>query len=181
MTSRGGARNRSGPKPAEGSGRSERRGFKLTALPSEGYQGDAPEFPLPGRTVFYTEWEDKHPVRILDVAATEHVRDREAALWVWVWGTPQACAWAMPSERWRQYTVAMWVRTAVICESSDATAADKNSLHRFSDQIGLTTAGLAEMGWKVAVDELTEKAAPAAKPVRKSSRDRLKMVAGSGD
>jgi hypothetical protein len=71
--------------------------------------------------------------------------------------TPQACAWSLPSERWRSYTVAMWVRTAVICESSDATAADKNSLHRFADQIGLTTAGLAEMGWKVAVDEVAER------------------------
>jgi hypothetical protein len=73
----------------------------------------------------------------------------------------------------------MWVRTAVICESSDATAADKNSLHRFSDQIGMTTAGLAEMGWKVAVDEVTEKA-PAKKSSKPaSSRDRLKIV-GSG-
>jgi hypothetical protein len=48
---------------------------------------------------------------------------------------------------------------AVICESSEATAADKNSLHRFADQIGLTTAGLAEMGWKVAPDELAARAA----------------------
>ena len=175
----GGARNRSGPKATEDSGRSDRRGFKLTALPSEGFMGEAPEFPLPGRTVFYTEWEDKHPVRVLDGSATEHVEEREAALWAWVWSTPQACAWSMPSERWRQYSVAMWVRTAVICESSDATAADKNSLHRFSDQIGMTTAGLAEMGWKVAVDEVTEKAATkkASKPA--SSRDRLKIV-GSG-
>lgn len=176
----GGARNRSGPAPTEDSGRSDRRGFKLTALPSEGYQGDAPEFPLPGRTVYYVTYVDKRPVRNLDEGATAVTSDREAELWAWVWRTPQACAWSMPSEHWRQYAVAMWVRTAVICESSDATAADKNSLHRFSDQIGMTTAGLTEMGWKVAVDEVAVKAATKKAPKPASSRDRLK-VAGSGD
>lgn len=53
----------------------------------------------------------------------------------------------------------MWVRTAVICEGSEATAADKNSLHRFADQIGLTPAGLKENGWKIAADELAKKRA----------------------
>jgi hypothetical protein len=48
----------------------------------------------------------------------------------------------------------MYVRTFVVCESSAATAADMGSLHRFADQIGMTTAGLAEMGWKVAVDKV---------------------------
>ena len=80
----------------------------------------------------------------------------------------------MPSEAWRLMTVAMWVRTFVICESDTGTAADKSSLHRFADQIGMTTAGLAEMGWKVAVDEVAAKAAtkptesaPAERPVRR--------------
>ena len=151
----GGARNRSGPKPTEDSGRSDRRGFKLTALPSEGYQGDAPEFPLPTPT------------------------DRELEVWTQAWATPQACAWSMPSERWRLRAVAMWVRTSVRAEELDAGAALLSQLHRFADQIGMTTAGLAEMGWKVAVDEVTEKAA-AKKPAKPaSSRDRLKIV-GSG-
>jgi hypothetical protein len=135
------------------------RGYKLTALPAEGYAGPVPEFPLPRRLVYFTEFVDKRPVRVFDAVATAMVAERELALWEWAWRTPQACAWSMPSERWRSYTVAMWVRTAVICESSDATAADKNSLHRFADQVGLTTAGLAEMGWKVAVDEVATKAA----------------------
>ena len=74
----------------------------------------------------------------------------------------------------------MWVRTYVLCEGSEASAADKGSLHRFADQIGMTTAGLAEMGWAVAVDELGAKRAehddkPAEKP-RQSSRNRLKSV-----
>lgn len=153
---RGGARNRSGPPPSESSGRSDRRGFKLTALPAEGYRGEVPPFPLPAPS------------------------DRELEVWAEAWRTPQACAWAMPSEAWRQRTVALWVRTSVRCEEPDAGAALLGQLHRFADQIGMTTAGLAEMGWKVAVDEVAvkredEAPAPTARP---SSRSKLKVVAG---
>lgn len=129
----GGARNRSGPKADEGSGRSDQRGYKLTALPAQGYSGPVPEFPLPEPTA------------------------RELEVWGAAWRTPQACAWSMPSERWRTRTVAMWVRVSVRCEAEDAGAALYGQLHRFADQIGLTTAGLAEMGWKVAVDEVAAK------------------------
>lgn len=157
--SRGGARNRSGPAKQEGSGRSDRLGFSLTALPAEGYSGPVPDFPLPPRTVYRWEYEEKRRYQVPDDVATEHVRSRELELWAWLWTTPQACAWSMPSESWRLHTIAMYVRTFVICEGSDATAADKGSLHRFADQIGMTTAGLAEMGWKVAVDQLAAKRA----------------------
>lgn len=180
---RGGARNRSGPKASESSGRSDRRGYTLTALPASGYDGEAPEFPLPGRRVYRWEYEDKRRFQVLDLDATEVVTDRELELWAWLWTTPQACAWSMPSESWRLHTIAMYVRTFVICEGSEATAADKGALHRFADQIGMTTAGLAEMGWKVAVDELGAKAAEkatglAAKP--STSRDRMKVVKADG-
>lgn len=121
---RGGARNRSGPPPDENSGRSDARGFVLSALPPAGFDGDAPDFPLPDASV------------------------RELAVWSQVWTTPQACAWSM--ESWRWPVVAMYVRTFVICEGADATAADKSSIHRFGDQIGLTPAGLKENGWKIA-------------------------------
>lgn len=153
---RGGARNRSGPKASENSGRSDRRGYSLTALPAGGFDGPVPSFPLPSPT------------------------DRELEVWETTWRTPQACAWSMPSESWRTRTVAMWVRLTVRCESDDAPAALLGQLHRFADQIGMTTAGLAEMGWKVAVDEVSAKAAekPAAKPA--SSRDRMKVVKADG-
>lgn len=154
--SRGGARNRSGPTASEDSGRSDRRGYSLTALPAGGYDGPAPDFPLP------------------------LPNERELDVWAQVWTTPQACAWSMPSEAWRVHTVAMWVRLSVRCESDDAPAALLGQLHRFADQIGMTTAGLAEMGWKVAVDEVSARAAekPASKPA--SSRDRLKAVKSGG-
>ena len=178
---RGGARNRSGPQADPSSGRSERRGFKLTALPAEGFTGEVPEFPLPARRVYYTYRDDGAVVRELDESATAAVGERELELWAWAWGTPQACAWSMPSESWRLMTVAMWVRTYVLCESSDATAADKGSLHRFADQVGLTPAGLRENGWAIKADEPVAEESPSqasapdagAPPVR-----RMRVVAG---
>ena len=130
---RGGARNRSGPPADPSSGRSDRRGFRLTALPAEGYRGPVPDFPLPEPS------------------------ERELEVWRWAWRTPQACAWSMPSEQWRVRAAAMWVRLSVTCEEPGASASHLAQLHRFADQIGLTTAGLAEMGWKVAVDEMADK------------------------
>lgn len=129
---RGGRRNRSGPPANENSGRSDARGYSLTALPAS-YDGPVPDFPLP------------------DPSA------REVDLWLEKWRGPHGAAWSQPSESWRVHTVALWVRTFVRCEVPDAPAALLGQLHRFADQIGMTTAGLAEMGWKVAVDELAEK------------------------
>ncbi len=180
MTS-GGRRNRN-HQPDPESERSIARGYKLTALPAEGFTGEAPSFPLPVRSVFTKEWNEAgKQVQVYDAAETKRVAERELELWVWLWQTPQACAWSMPSEAWRLHTVALYTRTFVICESGEATAADKNSLHRFADQIGMTTAGLAEMGWKVAVDETAERrteSKQAQKP--KSSRDRMKVGGGNG-
>jgi hypothetical protein len=98
------------------------------------------------------EYEDKRRYQVFDEEATQAVTDREAELWEWAWRTPQACAWSLESWRWQ--TVAMWVRTFVICEGDDATSADKGAIHRFADQIGLTPAGLRENGWAIAVDEV---------------------------
>ncbi|MDO5663558.1 MAG: hypothetical protein Q4G40_12745, partial [Brachybacterium sp.] len=137
------------------SGRSERRGIKMSALPADGYDGELPKWPLPRREVFDKETdEDGRQVKVFNKALTARVQKREAELWAWAWSTPQAWAWAQPSEAWRLMTIAMWVRTYVLCESAEATAADKGSLHRFADQIGMTPAGLKENGWAIAVDEV---------------------------
>lgn len=152
----GGSRNRSGPQADPNSGRSERRGYSLTALPAQGYDGPIPDWPLTTPT------------------------DHELQVWESAWRTPQACAWSMPSESWRIPTVALWVRIKVRCEDPEAGASLLGQLHRFADQVGMTTAGLAEMGWRVAVDEVAKRAAekPAEPVARKSSRDRLKAVPG---
>ena len=177
----GGARNRSGPQPDPSSARSDQREYKLTDLPNEGYGGPVPPFPLPKRLAYRWEYEDKRRYRVLDDEATERAFEREAELWAWVWTTPQACAWSMRSQLWRLPMIGMWVRTFVICESDEGTAADKSSLHRFADQIGLTTAGLAEMGWKIAVGPPAEASeGSSASASAGSSRGRLKVVTGGG-
>jgi len=94
---RGGARNRSGPRPDPNSLNSAKKGYVLTALPAEGYQGEIPEFPLPDLTA------------------------REVEVWRQAWRTPQAAAWSTQPWRWR--TVALWVRWSVRMEDPEAGAA----------------------------------------------------------
>jgi hypothetical protein len=155
---KGGARNRSGPPADPNSGRSERRGYKLTELPSEGFTGSVPAFPFPSSS------------------------ERELEVWEWAWRTPQACAWSLPSESWRVPFVARWVRMSVRAEADDSPASLQAPLMRLEDRIGFSTAGLAEMGWAVKRDEVGEKRTEHTppEPVRRSSRDRLKVVAASG-
>jgi hypothetical protein len=125
-------------------------------LPAEGFTGEVPDFPLPSES------------------------ERETSLWAWVWTLPQAAAWSI--QPWRWHSVAMWVRTAVVCESKKAMAADKNSLHRFADQIGLTPAGLKENGWKVAEDKLAAARAEKAEPENEPDlRDRFMVVPDGTD
>lgn len=156
---KGGARNRSGPAPDPNSGRSERRGYKLNELPAEGYTGPVPDFPLPSPS------------------------GRELEVWEWAWRTPQACAWSLPSEAWRSPFVARWVRLTVRAEDRESPASLQAALMRLEDRIGLSTAGLAEMGWAVKRDEVGERRAERVNekpPARGSSRDRMKVVSGGG-
>lgn len=141
----GGARNRSGPTPTT---RSE-KARALSQLPAEGYSGQVPEFPL------------------------DEATDRELEVWAELWRTPQAAAWASAAESWRQRTVALYCRTSVRCEDPEVPASLLAQLHRFGDQIGLTTAGLIEMGYRVASDEVAE---AAAKPKPKPTARRMRAV-----
>lgn len=146
---RGGARNRSGPPMDPNSARSERRGFKLTALPSEGYTEDAPEFPLP------------QPSR------------RELEVWASMWRTPQACAWSM--EPWRWDSVAELAILRVRSEARDCPVNVYEKIRQWRDDLGLTPAGLKANGWSIAADEVGAKrdekdeaaAEPAVAPVRR--------------
>ena len=104
-------------------------------LPACGFDGVFPAFPLP--------------------AASE----REVELWEWAWRTPQAWAWAQVGMEWLHETVAMWVRMRVRCEDPKAGPTLIAQLHRFADQIGMTTAGLQALGWAIAPDELSARRA----------------------
>jgi hypothetical protein len=123
----GGARNRSGPQVDPNSGRSDRRGYSLTALPSEGYRGEVPAFSLQPIVLFTEYFEDKVKVKTPDEAGTESFRERESEVWAEAWRTPQACAWSM--ESWRWPVVAEYCRLKAIVEfDPSASAALVNQL-----------------------------------------------------
>lgn len=152
---RGGARNRSGPRPDEHSLTSARKGLRFRPLPAEGHQGEPPRFPL------------------------SRPKPRELAVWEEVWKTPQAVAWA--EEPWRWRTVAMWVRWSVRMEAPDAPSSIGPVVIRLADQIGLTPAGLKENGWKIGAEAGGETEGGGSGEVRRlSARDRLKVVGGGG-
>lgn len=160
--SSGGARNRSGPQADPNSGRSDRRGYTLTALPSEGFAGDVPEFPLQPIVLFLEYFEgtgkDRHKVKERDDGETESFREREAEVWAEAWTTPQACAWSM--ESWRWPIVGEYCRLKTIVEfDPSASAALVGQLHRYRDQLGLTPAGLKDNGWAIAADVVAAKRA----------------------
>ena len=142
----GGARNRSGPQKDPNSIRSS--GISYVNLPAGGFDGDAPEFPLPSASA------------------------REVEVWEKLWSTPQASAWA--AEEWRWSIVAMYARLFVRAEEPDSAPTLVAQLHRLADQIGMTPAGLKENGWAIAHDEVSGRRKPAAKS---SARDRLRAVA----
>lgn len=157
MTS-GGRRNRSGPSLDPASGRSDRRGVSLTALPSEGYQGEIPEFTLPEiiRSVLEPDPESGRMIKVASVQATEEFHERELDVWHEAWRTPQAAAWSIQSWRWP--IIAEYCRLKTVTElEPDANAALIGQLHRFRDQLGLTPAGLKDNGWAIAVDEVGER------------------------
>lgn len=147
----GGARNRSGPGKDPNSARSDRLGFKLLPLPSEGYQGEIPDFPLPG------------------------AKERELDVWSELWRTPQACAWI--TQPWRWLNVADLVRLEVRSEAHDSPVNLATVVRQARADLGLTPAGLKENGWAIVSDELAERRADrTSRP--KSSRDRMKAAGG---
>jgi len=131
--------------------------LKFNELPSEGYSGVVPVFPLPENDLF-----------------TGNFHERELAVWEEAWRAPQAAAWAR--ESWRWPVIAEYCRLKMQVElDPKASAALVGQLHRFRDQIGLTPAGLRENGWSIVSDEVAEKRAEkdASVPVR-----RLRAVGG---
>lgn len=154
---RGGARSRSGPPKDPNSGRSDRIGFKLTALPSEGYRGDVPDL-----TAFIPDASPRHE-----------------AVWAQLWSTPQACAWSL--EAWRWPIVADLAKWMVKSDAPDAPAALGSTIRQLRDDCGLSKRGLIDNGWAIAQDVVSakrEEKAEQPQVARKSSRDRLSVVSG---
>ena len=153
---RGGARNRSGPPKDPSSGRSERQGFKLTALPSEGYRGEVP------------------PIADFMPSASR----RHEVVWAQLWASPQACAWSM--ESWRWPIVADLVKYVVRSEPDDAPASLGTVVRQLRDDCGLSKAGLIQNGWAIAVDEVAAKAAEKADAEPKPTPQRRMRAVGDG-
>lgn len=152
MTS-GGARLRSGPPPDPESGRSERRGYNLRALPATGYSGRVPAFPLDDYRVYLTDAEGG---QVYDEKLTRRWRTRERKLWRDLWKSPQACAWSMPQFAYMIYDVALYCRQLILCQDSTAKAADRGLLPRYADRIGLSAVGLSGLGWRIASDDAAQ-------------------------
>ncbi len=181
----GGPRNRSGPATNPKSGRSDRRGLVFKQLPAEGYTGNPPEFPLPKMVRTYVEVIDKVRTVKPDNSATISLRRREMKIWREVWALPQGKAWSAPRYQWLWPSIAEYCRLKALVEKApDANATLVAQLHRYRDQIGLTNAGMRELGWDIADDEVADKRAEAAAETKdkptSSARDRLKAArAGS--
>ncbi|MCM0622705.1 hypothetical protein [Nocardioides bruguierae] len=185
---KGGARPRSGPAPDPNSGRSEKRGYSPTALPSEGRKGVAPPFPLPRIDRFVTVATEGGKSRQPDKAGTTAFRKRELQVWREVWKTPQAVAWQR--DRWRWPTIAEFCRLKVIVETEpEANAALVARLREYRNEIGLSPDGMRANGWAIAVDELEQRTAPKATSAAKSKKAaaeapaptrRLRAVGGNG-
>ena len=129
-----GGHGRTGPAPKPGSARSEQRGFKLTALPSEGFKGEAPDL-----SAFLVKPSARHQ-----------------QVWTQLWTTPQACAWSL--EPWCWPVVADLVKWQVRSDLPDAPVSLAQAVRQLRDDCGLSKAGMARLGWAIATDELAAKA-----------------------
>lgn len=147
-----GGHARSGPAPDPNALRRERDQGEWIDLPADGRDGETPEWPLPD------------------------LLRAEAELWEAEWRRPQAVAWERNGQ---QLEVALFVRALVVSEGPKASAADRNVVQRKMSDLGLTVPGMRANRWRI-VDGT---AAAPAKPkgaVRKSARERLKVIDGGG-
>lgn len=179
------------PRPAAGrmpdpsSDAFQKRAAGLFALPARGYRHKHPKFPLLPYVVM-VEWSDetgRH--REKDVDASERWNRREAEVWDALWHLPQGFAWSRPQYKYLQHSVALYVRQYVLCESSDARAADRTTLCRYADVIGLTPQGLRINGWRIIADVDEGKRKPVAKGRNvidfPSARERFAQMRGDTD
>lgn len=140
----------SGPPPDPNSlTSSSGKGGEWITLPIEGRTTQAPTWPLPGAT------------------------KREATVWADLWAKPQALEWERLGQ---EHYVAIFVRRLVEAEERGSAVNISTLVRQMSDELGLTTGGMARNRWKIARPE--DKASKG--PVRPSARNRLTVVSGGG-
>lgn len=99
-------------------------------LPAEGRQGDAPPWPLPGRT-----------------------SAAERSAWAALWATPQAVAWERLG--WTR-TVARYCRIMIMAERPGALPAVMAQATSLEDRLGLTPKAMRLLLWEIVADEIAE-------------------------
>lgn len=151
MTS-GGARPRSGPPADPTALRRDRKDDKeWVTLPAEGFTGVVPAFPL------------------------AEALEAETAMWAELWEKPQAFMW---SQLGLENQVATYVRNFLKATAHDAAVGWMTPVLRQEAELGLSTVGMGQLRWKIAVDEL---AAHRSEPQMQSTmKNRLKAVNGGG-
>lgn len=143
----------SGPAPDPDALRRDRKDDAAgwTSLPSEGFKGDLPEWPL---------------------STGGPLGGVESELWAKVWCKPQAAQW---SRLGLVFQVAAYVRSYVESTDGESTSAGlTTAVLRMEDGLGISVKGMMTLRWKLAVDEMsTRRTKPVAAP-RLSATERLK-------
>jgi hypothetical protein len=140
MTS-GGARARSGPAPDPNSYRSQNKDW--VELPAAGFDGIAPDFPLPDALT------------------------AELELWVDLWAKPQAAAW---DSLGLKYQVAAYVRAFLESVTAGAVSGLKTAVLRMETELGLSIAGMRQNGWRIAKSGAAATSGTAAAATKKAAR-----------
>ena len=111
-----------GPPPNKNARRTNARP-DWRALPSEGRQGDVPEWPMPTK-----------PTKAV------------AALWDQLWHSPQAIAWE--DLGWTR-SVARYAITAIRAERPGAVSALLSEVRQMEDRLGLTPMSMRRLQWEI--------------------------------
>ncbi|MEV6450929.1 hypothetical protein AB0M75_06440 [Streptomyces anulatus] len=122
-------------------------------LPAEGRPGRPPWWPLTEQT------------------------HRERELWDELWSRPQAVMWEQLGQ---VLEVALFVRTLAETEQPDSKVEARKLARQYMESLGLTVQGMLRNRWKIvtAVDADADEDDDEAldPPVRRSARDRMKVV-----
>lgn len=144
------ARRNSGPAPDPNALRRDRKddGSWVT-LPSEGFAGDVPEFPL------------------------ADALGAEVELWAKLWQKPQAFMWAKLGV---ELEVAAYVRAFLKAVDIEASPNLMVPVLRMAAEVGLSLPGMHSLRWKFAEDEVAARR-EAAQPAS-SAKARLQALNG---
>jgi len=146
------------PKPAS-QRRRQNATFAMTALPAEGRQGDAPDFPLP--PLFLKD----------DEYGALQLHERELELWTDLWTTPQAVMWERTHAA---LAVARFARFSAFAERGDLKAATE--ARQLEDRLGLNPQALLRLRWEIAGDEVGARRAEAEAAAKPKRKPRLRVI-----